>query len=250
MAAVARPRVSAKKAAALRGEIRAIALDAYGTVINFGEPDFLAAMAEICADQRLDADAGEVWRRFLRAAYLQRAENHERPVYQRYDAAWAAQFERAFKLLRLDGDAVAAANHLKVRLAEAPAFEDAGPAIEALRAHFPVALLSNADNDFLSACLDANQLTFDLVLSSEDAQAIKPDSRIFLQLADWMNERPERILYAGDNPIPDVLGPARAGMKVAWVNRTRMRKPRRVPYPDLRVRSLTELVRILVPARD
>lgn len=219
-------------------------------MINFTEPDFLAAMAEICAHQRLDVDAAEVWRRFLRAAYLLRAENHEHPVYQRYDAAWAAQFERAFKLLRLDGDPVAAANHLKIRLAEASAFADAAPAIELLRAHYPVALLSNADNDFLHACLDANELSFDLVLSSEDAQIIKPDPDIFRLLAKQMKKKTGRVLYAGDNPIPDVLGPSRAGMKVAWVNRVGMRKPRRVPHPDLRVRSLTELVRILVPARD
>lgn len=227
-----------------------MALDAYGTVINFTEPDFIAAMAEICADQGLDADAADVWRRFLRAAYLQRAENHEHPVYQRYDEAWAAQFEHVFKRLRLDGDAAAAANHLKIRLAEAPAFGDAAPAIEALRAHSPVALLSNADNDFLYACVDANKLSFDLILSSEDARVIKPDPDIFQQLAKRMKKEPARILYAGDNPIPDVLGPSRAGMKVAWVNRIGMRKPRRVPYPDVRVRSLTELVSILVPTRD
>lgn len=223
-----------------------MALDAYGTVLDFTEPDFIAAMAEICAEQGLEADAADVWRRFLRAAYLQRAENHEHPVYHRYDEAWAMQFERVFNLLRLDGDPAAAANHLKKRLAEAKAFEDAAPAIEALRSRYPVSLLSNADNDFLHAALEANGLSFDLVLSSEDVRIIKPDADIFLRLAERMGYSPERILYAGDNPIPDILGPSRAGMKVAWVNRSGLRKPRNVPYPDVRVRSLAELVRILV----
>jgi 2-haloalkanoic acid dehalogenase type II len=227
-----------------------VALDAYGTVINFTEPDFIAAMAEICVEQGLDADAAEVWRRFLRAAYVMRAENHEDPVYQRYDEAWARQFEHVFSLLRLKGDAWAAANHLKRRLAEAPAFEDAAPAIEALSRRYPLALMSNADNDFLHACLEANGLRFETILTSEDAQIIKPNAGIFLKLAEMMGLPPERILYAGDNPIPDVLGPARAGMKVAWVNRIGMRKPRKVPQPDVRVGSLTELVRILVPALD
>lgn len=223
-----------------------MALDAYGTVIDFTEPDFIAAMAEICAEQGLEADASDVWQRFLRAAYLQRAENHEHPVYQRYDEAWARQFERVFRVLRLGGDPYAAANHLKMRLAEARAFEDAAPAIKALRRRYPVSLLSNADNDFLHACLRANGLEFDVVMSSEDAGAIKPDPDIFLRLANRMRKRPERILYAGDNPIPDVLGPSRAGMKVAWVNRSGMRKPRKVPYPDIRVRSLAELVQVLI----
>lgn len=207
-------------------------------------------MAEICADQRLDADATEVWRRFLRAAYLQRAETHDEPVYHKYQEAWANQFERVFKLLRLPGDPNAASLHLKTCLAAAPAFDDALSAIRALEAHYPIAVLSNADNDFLHDCLDRNGLKFDIVVSSEDAGSIKPHPDIFRFLARKMKVPIGRILYVGDNPIPDVLGPGRAGMKVAWVNRTGMRKPRKVPYPDIRVKSLSELVRILIPTGD
>jgi FMN phosphatase YigB (HAD superfamily) len=60
---------------------------------------------------------------------------------------------------------------------------------------------------------------------------------------------PAHVLYVGDNPIPDVLGPVRAGMKCAWVNRNGMRKPRNVPHPNVRVRSLEELVSVLVPGQ-
>jgi len=207
-------------------------------------------MAEICADQRLDADAAEVWRRFLRAAYLQRAETHDEPVYHTYQEAWTNQFERVFKLLKLQGDPRAAALHLKKRLAEARAFDDALPAIQALEAHCPIAVLSNADNDFLHACLDRNGLRFRTVISSEDAGAIKPHPNIFRFFARRISVDPQNILYVGDNPIPDILGPSRVGMKVAWVNRNGIRKPRNVPFPDIRVKSLTELVRILIPTRE
>ncbi len=54
----------------------------------------------------------------------------------------------------------------------------------------------------------------------------------------------------GDNPVPDVLGPVRAGMKCAWVNRNGLRRPRKVPPPDIRVRSLSELLPILLPAKQ
>jgi 2-haloalkanoic acid dehalogenase type II len=230
--------------------IQAVALDAYGTVINFTESDFIVAMAEICAEQGLGADAANIWQRFLRAAYQLRAENHEHPVYRRFDEAWAIQFERVFRRLKLKGDPRAAANHLKARLAAAPAYEDALPAVEALRARYRVALLSNADDDFLSACLRRNGLQFDLVLSSEQARAIKPDPAIFLRLSEMLNLPPAQVLYAGDNPIPDILGPMGAGMKVAWVNRAGFRRPRNVPRPHLRVRSLRELAELLVPGHE
>lgn len=230
--------------------VRAVALDAYGTVINFTEPDFIVTMAEICERQGLEADAVDMWKRFLRMAYLMRAEHHPNPVYQRYDEAWARQFERVFRHLKLDGDAWDAAGYFRSKLADAPAFEDARPAIEALKSRYPLALMSNADDDFLTACLRRNKLEFDVILTSEQAGAIKPNRAIFDKLAGMMGLPSEQILYAGDNPIPDVLGPMRAGMITAWVNRNGARKPRNVPHPHLRVRSLAELTSVLVPSLE
>jgi len=230
--------------------IKAVAFDAYGTVINFTEPDFIAAMAEICDQQGLDADAADLWKRFIRASIHFRSENHDQPVYRRYDEAWAIQFERVFKHLRLKADPWAASMHLKQSLADAPAFDEAYAVLEALRPHYRIALLSNADDDFLSACLVRNGLEFDTVVTSEQAGAIKPDPAIFLHLARILDLSPNQILYAGDNPVPDVLGPTRVGLVSAWVNRHGLRKPRNVPHPDIRVRSLSELVPLLVPRLD
>ena len=226
--------------------IEVVAFDGYGTVINFTEPDFIVTMAEICAAQGLDADAAELWRRFLRASYLMRSEHHEDPVYKRYDQAWADQFEYVFKRMRLKGDHWSAALQFKAALAGASAFPDARPAIEALRPHYRLALLSNADDDFLGECLARNDLQFDTVVTSEQAEAIKPNPAIFEYLSRKLDVAPANVLYAGDNPIPDVLGPHRAGMMSAWVNRTGVRKPRNVPQPDVRVRSLEELMGLLV----
>jgi FMN phosphatase YigB (HAD superfamily) len=84
------------------------------------------------------------------------------------------------------------------------------------------------------------------VVTSEQAEAIKPNAAIFHYLARKLGVPVGKVLYAGDNPIPDVLGPYRAGMMSAWVNRNGMRKPRNVPEPDVRVRSLEELARLLI----
>lgn len=230
--------------------IDAVAFDGYGTIINFTEPDFIVTMAEICDQQHLDADAADLWRRFLRAALYFRSENHHEPTYRRYDEAWAIQFERVFKRLRLPGDAWAAAAHFKRRLASAPAFDEARPVIDALRPHYRLALLSNADDDFLTECLNRNGLAFDTIVTSERAGAIKPDEEIFRYLARILELPVDRILYAGDNPVPDVLGPVRAGMKCAWVNRSGARRPRKAPPPDIRVRSLTELLPLLLPEKQ
>jgi 2-haloalkanoic acid dehalogenase type II len=240
------PRQSRKR---LRpGDVEAVVFDAYGTLINFTEPDFIATMAEICADQRLDADAHDIWQRFLRASYAMRSEHHHDPVYKRYDDAWRHQFEHVFSDLRLEGDASKASLYFKSRLADAPAFEEAAPAVEAIGRHYQVAVLSNADDDFLEACLRRNNLDFTRVLTSEQARSVKPNPAIFQLMARRLGLPPHLILYAGDNPVPDVLGPSRAGMRSAWVNRFGHRKPRGVPHPDVRVQTLSELVAMLVPS--
>ena len=119
--------------------------------------------------------------------------------------------------------------------------------LEALRPRYRLAVLSNADDDFLTATLQRNNLRFDTVVTSEQAGAIKPDPAIFHYLTERLGLQPEQVLYVGDNPVPDVLGPRQAGLRVAWVNRTGIRRPRRVPPPDIRVRNLSELVPALVP---
>src|SRR5438093_11733073 len=131
------PRPSASSAVKLTS-VRAVAFDAYGTLFDFTEPDFIGAMAEICGQQGLQADASDVWKRFLRASLAMRSEHHRDPVYTRYHDAWRLQFERVFKQLRLVGDARAAADHLRDRLADAPAFEETAPVIESLRSRYEV----------------------------------------------------------------------------------------------------------------
>src|SRR3989304_5033143 len=155
-------------------DIKAIAFDGYGTLFDFTEPDFIAAFAEICALQRLDADAADLWRRFLRAALHFRSENHHAPAYRRYDEARAVPFRRVSRQLKLNGAARAAAGFLREKLAGAAAFPEVYPVLAALRPRYRLAVLSNADDDFLTAALQRNNLRFDTVVTSEPAGALKP----------------------------------------------------------------------------
>lgn len=229
-------------------DVRAVAFDGYGTIFDIGESDFIHAMAEICDQQGLQADASDMWRRFLKASLAFRSENHHEPVYRRYDEAWALQFDRVFRQLGLKGDPWSASMHIKARLAGASAFEEAHQVVDALRPHYRLALLSNADDDFLHEALARNGLEFETIVTSEQAGAIKPQPEIFKHLSKAMGLPAGRILYAGDNAVPDVLGPVRAGMKAAWINRAGTRRPRRVPPPHFRVRTLSELLPHLLPA--
>lgn len=225
--------------------IRAVAFDCYGTIVRFTTPDFIRTMAEIARAQGLEVDPEVLWDRFVEAAFVFRGENVARPAYRRYEEAWAFQFERAARDLGFEGDGLLAALHLKEKLSQAEAYADAAEVLEALRARYRLAILSNADADFLHACLARNGLEFEVVVSSEVAQALKPDPAIFGYLAGVLGLEHHQILYVGDSPMPDIVGARRAGVPVAWLNRPGRSLPAGMPEPDVEVASLRDLLAVL-----
>jgi 2-haloalkanoic acid dehalogenase type II len=225
--------------------IRAVAFDCYGTIVRFTISDFVRTMAEIARAQGLEVESEALWDRFVEAALVFRGENVAKPTYRRYDEAWAFQFERATRDLGFESDGALAALRLKEKLSEAEAYADVAEVVEALRGRYRLSILSNADDDFLHACLARNGLRFDVVVSSEVAQALKPDPAIFAHLAGVLGLERHEILYVGDNPMPDIVGARRAGVPVVWLNRSGRPLPDDVPEPDLEVSSLRDLLTAL-----
>ena len=225
--------------------IRAVAFDCYGTIVRFTTPDFIRTMAEIARAQGLEVDPEVLWDRFVEAAFVFRGENVARPAYRRYDEAWAFQFERATRDLGFEGDGGLAALRLKEKLSEAEAYAEVAEVMEALRGRYRLAILSNADDDFLHACLARNGLEFEVVVSSEVAQALKPDPAIFGYLAGVLGLEHHQILYVGDSPMPDIVGARRAGVPVTWLNRPGHPLPAGMPEPDVEVASLRDLLAVL-----
>lgn len=141
------------------------------------------------------------------------------PPFRSYREEWTEHFALCFEELGVQGDAAAGHEHLRSMLAEAPAFDEARRTVETIGRKLPVALMSNADDDFLFPVLNKNALTFPVIVSSEEARAYKPHRSIFELLSERIGVAPERILYVGDSLLADVTGSRNAGMRAAWVNR-------------------------------
>ena len=65
------------------------------------------------------------------------------------------------------------------------------------------------------AALDMLEL-FDFLVSSEEVNAEKPDSKLFACCAHKAGIAPEECLFVGDSLKKDVLGPQEAGMQAVW----------------------------------
>jgi putative hydrolase of the HAD superfamily len=116
----------------------------------------------------------------------------------------------------------------------------------------PLAIMSNADDRFLNGSIEFNGWTFDSVISSETAQAYKPDPRAFAALCAATGVAAADILYVGDSPYDDAHGAKLAGMQTVLINRDQ-RTPGRTPPPDATallapdhvINKLTELPALL-----
>lgn len=86
---------------------------------------------------------------------------------------------------------------------------------------------------------------FHTVLFSDEAGMIKPHSELFNQIMTKMNAKPSEILFVGDTPEADILGPKKIGMDTAWINPGKYAFPEAAFRPDYEIKNITELESII-----
>jgi HAD superfamily hydrolase (TIGR01549 family) len=121
-------------------------------------------------------------------------------------------------------------------------------AVRRLNPHFRLGLLSNFDDaragrDVLFDTGVAG--FFEAVIISAEVGMRKPNPLIYARVLEMLRLDPESVLFVGDTPREDVLGPKRAAMRVAWVNKRGDPLPDGIPAPDLTVRDIAELPALL-----
>jgi putative hydrolase of the HAD superfamily len=121
-------------------------------------------------------------------------------------------------------------------------FADVVPALERLRSTYRLATLSNGNAD-LGVIGIAHH--FEVTLHAAALGCAKPDARAYAALADALTLKPAEILFVGDEPHADVVGPRNAGMQTVWMNRGAGAWPLELAPADHVVADLNELVALL-----
>jgi FMN hydrolase / 5-amino-6-(5-phospho-D-ribitylamino)uracil phosphatase len=116
------------------------------------------------------------------------------------------------------------------------------PALEQLKTRFRLATLTNGNADLGRIGLARH---FEITLSAGVLGFAKPDPRAYAALADALTLRPAEVLFVGDEPLADVVGPRAVGMHTVWVNRRGATWPDGVPPANARVDDLAGLVTLL-----
>jgi putative hydrolase of the HAD superfamily len=101
-------------------------------------------------------------------------------------------------------------------------FPDAMPALQRLKSRFRLAVISNGFADVKAIGIHDH---FETVVSAHEVGVSKPDPKIYAACVERIGLHPREIIYVGDDPANDVIGPCTAGMQAAWINRHRRAWP-------------------------
>ena len=98
-----------------------------------------------------------------------------------------------------------------------PIFVDSKPFFE--KCHVPIFVVSNIDTADLNSALKYHSLNPAGVVTSEEAQAYKPNQKIFKYALNKFKLKPIEVIHVGDSITSDVIGARSAGIKPVWINR-------------------------------
>ncbi len=214
-----------------------VTFDCYGTLIDWdaGIRNFLS---DLLARKSVSADLDILHRRWEEIQFdlIQREYRPYKDILRLSLEATLKEFDIPYS--PEDGDAFAAS------MPTWKPFPDVAPALQELKRHVRIAIISNTDNDILRESVKLMGVEFDALVTAEDAKVYKPSPLIFEFALQRLGEPPERILHVAFGFKYDLAPAKQVGMVTCWLNRTGEPKPKGVE-PDFVVSTMNEVVGIV-----
>jgi HAD superfamily hydrolase (TIGR01549 family) len=126
--------------------------------------------------------------------------------------------------------------------------EENRAALDALRARYRLAVLSNFDHGPAVEGVLADfgiHDRFEVIVVSADVGWRKPHPEIFRDTLRRMDVDAQRAIFVGDTPEADVLGPHGVGMDTVWIDRGIVPLPAGAAPPTHTVSSFAEVATLL-----
>lgn len=131
-----------------------------------------------------------------------------------------------------------------VRLSNIPAHPEVPAALAALKKHYRLAAISNTDDDLIAGSLPNLGVPLDAVITAQQAQAYKPDPRLFRHAHKVLGVTPSEVVHVAMSQALDMAVCKALGIRAVWVDRGREKAVAQYrPYAE--VKSLTEVSRLL-----
>jgi 2-haloacid dehalogenase len=185
--------------------------DCYGTLIDW-ESGLLAALRDALpgvADVVDDA---------VLETYARHEAEAEKPPYRSYREVLAAGVRGVADDLELEV-AETAVSRFSESVRDWPAFPDSAAALASLHERFRLGVITNCDRDLFAASSERLGVTFDWVVTAEDARAYKPALTGFELAFAAIPVPRERILHVAQSLFHDHVPGKQLGLTTVWIDR-------------------------------
>ncbi|MCK4367159.1 MAG: HAD family hydrolase [Thermoplasmata archaeon] len=220
-------------------EISVLFFDAYGTILESIKYTLLEVADDVVKEYELKVEGEEFLDKWSEEFW-----NVLNKDFHTIKKANDISLGKMFKKHKIKADPLAYTESLHQRWFYADVYPEVNGILELLE-DVPKCVVSNADDDFLSACLDSNGLVFDEVITSESTRSYKPAKKIFKAALKKMGCKPKEAVHLGDSLDMDVVGAANSGITAIWVNREKERLGSPPTKPALEVPDLKGLPALL-----
>lgn len=134
-----------------------------------------------------------------------------------------------------------------------PAFADSAAALQYLKQHYKLVILSNVDNESFTYSNAKLQVEFDAIITAEDVGSYKPSPRNFEYMLDKLGARgigKQRILHTAESLFHDHKPANAVGLASCWIYRRHAQagfgatmNPGEQPTVNFRFNSMAELAK-------
>ena len=222
-----------------------LTFDCYGTLIDW-EAGILAGLRAPLAAHGID-DADE---RLLESFARHEAETEAgtyRPYREVLGEVLAAMLEERGTQASADERAVFGGS-----VADWPAFPDSAAALARLHERFKLGVITNCEDDLFAASETRLGVTFDVVVTAQQARRYKPNPRGFELMFERVGLPPARILHVAQSLYHDHVPAKRLGLSTVWVDRRGGRAgsgatQAATATPDLTVPDMATLAELAAP---
>jgi 2-haloacid dehalogenase len=130
-------------------------------------------------------------------------------------------------------------------MADAPPFPDTIPVLNVLRKAFPLATISNSQEDILASSARRMNNPFTHMITGEVVGAYKPAPDLFERVLEQSGVKPHEVVHVAQSQYVDLPRSVPMGMPTIWINRQGQDLKPEHPNPTLELPSLLELPRAL-----
>jgi len=121
-------------------------------------------------------------------------------------------------------------------------YDDVLPCLQRLQSRYRLGAISNGNANVDKVGLGH---LIEHSVSASELKVAKPDKLIFYHLVERFGVPANRVLYVGDHPEYDVVGPQNAGLQAIWINRENNVWPEHLQPPMYQISNLHELELLL-----